>query len=98
MVGNNAIRATGNTLQPAIVMATAAVLNVVLDPILIFGWGPFPSMGMAGAALATVIARAIAATASLLLRPSISQTVQGGTGILTGYPSPTHFSLSLGID
>jgi len=57
MVGNNAIRATGNTLQPAIVMATAAVLNVMLDPILIFGWGPIPAMGIPGAALATGLAR-----------------------------------------
>ncbi len=57
MVGNNAIRATGNTLQPAIVMSTAAVLNVIMDPIMIFGWGPIPAMGIPGAALATGLSR-----------------------------------------
>lgn len=57
MVGNNAIRATGDTLRPGIIMATAAVLNVLLDPLLIFGWGPVPGMGITGAALATGISR-----------------------------------------
>jgi putative MATE family efflux protein len=59
MVGNNAIRTTGNTLQPAIVMSTAAVLNAILDPIMIFGWGPVPALGIPGAALATGLSRLI---------------------------------------
>jgi len=57
MVGNNAIRATGDTLRPSIIMAVAALLNVVLDPLLIFGWGPVPAMGMQGAAFATGLSR-----------------------------------------
>lgn len=57
MAGNNAIRATGDTLTPSIIMIVGAVVNAVLDPLLIFGIGPFPQMGIAGAALATVIAR-----------------------------------------
>lgn len=59
MVGNSAIRATGDTLTPGLVMVTAFLVNVVLDPVLIFGLGPFPRMELAGAALATVIARAV---------------------------------------
>ena len=58
MVGNNAIRAAGDTLIPGIIMITGALINTVLDPILIFGLGPFPRMEIAGAALATLIARA----------------------------------------
>jgi putative MATE family efflux protein len=57
MVSNNAIRANGDTKTPAIIMLTAVFVNIVLDYILIFGIGPFPRLGLAGAALATVIAR-----------------------------------------
>ncbi len=58
MVGNNIIRATGDTLRPGMIMLAAAVINMVLDPFLIFGWGSFNAMGLKGAALATVISRA----------------------------------------
>jgi len=66
MVGNNAIRAAGNTVIPTVIMSTAAVINCILDPLLIFGMGPFPEMGMKGAALATVMARATTLVLSLL--------------------------------
>jgi putative MATE family efflux protein len=65
MVGNAAIRATGDTKTPAAIMMVAAGANVVLDPLLIFGVGAFPGLGLTGAALATVIARAITLFASL---------------------------------
>ena len=58
MVGNNAIRATGDTKTPGMIMVVAATINIILDPILIFGLGPFPMLGLKGAAIATVIARA----------------------------------------
>jgi len=58
MVGNHAIRATGDTKTPGLIMFFAALINVVLDPLLIFGLGPFPRLGLTGAALATLIARA----------------------------------------
>ncbi len=58
MVGNNAIRALGDTKTPAIIMTTAVLVNLVLDPLLIFGLGPFPRLELAGAATATLIARA----------------------------------------
>lgn len=57
MVGNNIIRATGDTKTPSMVMLVAAVVNVILDPFLIFGLGPFPRLELAGAAIATVCAR-----------------------------------------
>jgi putative MATE family efflux protein len=65
MVGNAAIRATGDTRTPAIIMMVAAGVNIALDPLLIFGVGIFPGLGLTGAALATVIARAITMVASL---------------------------------
>ncbi|MBD3308593.1 MATE family efflux transporter, partial [candidate division KSB3 bacterium] len=57
MVGNHAIRATGDTKTPSMIMLVAVFANMVLDPLLIFGIGPFPRLELAGAALATVCAR-----------------------------------------
>ena len=57
MVGNNAIRATGDTKTPSMVMLASVCMNIILDPLLIFGIGPFPRLELAGAALATVFAR-----------------------------------------
>ena len=60
MVGNAAIRATGDTKTPSAIMIIAAVVNIILDPLLMFGMGPFPRLELEGAAIATVIARAVA--------------------------------------
>lgn len=59
MIGNNAIRANGDTKKPAMIMLTAVSVNIILDYLLIFGVGPFPRLGLAGAALATVISRMV---------------------------------------
>lgn len=67
MIGNSATRATGDTKTPSLVMLIAALTNVVLDPLMIFGWGPVPELGMRGAALATAISRAISLVAALYL-------------------------------
>ncbi|WP_104203550.1 MATE family efflux transporter [Billgrantia saliphila] len=52
---NSVLRAQGNTLIPGLMMALAALLNGLLDWLLIFGTGPFPALGVRGAALATVL-------------------------------------------
>lgn len=67
MVGNSIIRATGDAQTPSLIMTMAAFLNILLDPLLIFGWGPIPALELQGAALATVIARAMTLVASLLV-------------------------------
>ncbi|UTW48176.1 MATE family efflux transporter [Bacterioplanoides sp. SCSIO 12839] len=55
MVQNSSMRATGNTRLPSQMMLVAAVLNALLDPLLIFGWGPVPALGVGGAALASTL-------------------------------------------
>jgi len=65
MVGNNAIRATGDTKTPSAIMLVAVVVNIILDPLLIFGLGPFPMLGLEGAAIATVVSRAITLVVAL---------------------------------
>lgn len=54
MVGNAVLRAAGDTKTPSIIMVCSGLVNAVLDPILIFGLGPIPAMGMQGAAIATL--------------------------------------------
>lgn len=65
MLGMAAIRAAGDTKTPAVVMTAAGVANGVMDPILIFGLGPIPALGMEGAALATLASRAITLAVAL---------------------------------
>jgi putative MATE family efflux protein len=57
MVGMASMRATGDTRLPSTLMILGAIFNVALDPILIFGLGPVPAMGLNGAAMAALIAR-----------------------------------------
>lgn len=59
MIGNNAIRSLGDTKVPSIVMVISALLNIILDPLFIFGFGPLPALGIKGASIATVIARTL---------------------------------------
>jgi len=59
-IGNSILRGEGDMKTPMIVMAISAILNIILDPFLIFGIGFFPRLEVMGAALATVIARCIA--------------------------------------
>ncbi|MGZ0654875.1 MATE family efflux transporter [Coraliomargarita sp. W4R72] len=66
-VSDGCLRSAGDMVRPVIVMIACAILNVALDPILIFGWGPVPAFGIKGAAIATVISRAVGAMASLLI-------------------------------
>jgi len=51
------LRGLGDMKTPMIGMVFATILNIILDPLLIFGIGPFPRLGIDGAAIATVISR-----------------------------------------
>jgi putative MATE family efflux protein len=67
MVGMSSMRATGETKLPSMLMVIAAIVNVILDPILIFGIGPVPAMGLNGAAMAALLARGAIFVGTLFL-------------------------------
>ena len=61
------MRGVGNAVTPMLVDLGANMLNILLDPFLIFGWGPFPRMEVAGAATITVFSRILASLACMIL-------------------------------
>jgi len=66
MTVNGLYRGSGNTLTPMYIMGASAVFNAALDPFLIYGWGPFPEMGLRGAATATVSAQVLGFLISII--------------------------------
>ncbi len=66
MIVNAIFRAHGSGSLSAAIMVLAAIINVALDPLLIFGWGPVPSLGTEGAAIASAVGRGTAAIVAIL--------------------------------
>ncbi len=62
---NFTMRCAGDMITPMVMMGISIVLNTILDPFMIFGWGPFPEWGVAGAAIATTISQFIGAALSI---------------------------------
>jgi putative MATE family efflux protein len=71
----SALQGAGDTKTAMWLMVLSAGLNVVLDPFIILGWGPFPALGTQGAAIATFVARAFAAVAGVAI------LLRGGYGV-----------------
>lgn len=60
IVFGNCFRGSGDFVLPVKLMLTSILINMILDPLLIFGLGPFPELGIAGAAWATVVGQSVA--------------------------------------
>lgn len=73
MLAGSALQGAGHAMLPMTAMILANIVNLILDPILIFGWIGFPKMGVSGAALATVIAQ-IAGAALLVTHMARGKT------------------------
>jgi putative MATE family efflux protein len=110
MTINSAMRANGDSKTPAALMMIAVTLNVIIDPLLIYGMGPFPRLELAGAALATVITRAAMMIISFyvvyfrkgmitLERPRVQEVLDSWRRILyVGFPAAaTRVIVPLGV-
>ena len=69
------LQSTGKTIYSMITQLAGAIVNIILDPIMIFGLFGFPKMGVAGAALATVIGQIVAAMMGLFLNFKVNTEI-----------------------
>jgi putative MATE family efflux protein len=91
-----AFRAAGDTRTPFVLLLASVAVTLVLDPMLIVGWGPLPALGVAGAAIATICTRAVAFVLGLTIvgrrgvvkfgRPDLRSI---GTVLRIGLPTAT---------
>ena len=90
ILANSGMRAAGDAKTPGLIMLASGGINALLDPILIFGFGPVPAMGLTGAAVATVLAwAAIVPAAFYFLREKglLSWGVRQASDLLSSFRS-----------
>ena len=72
------LQATGNSIYSTIAQITGAVINVIFDPILIYGWLGFPAMGVSGAAYATVLGQIASALLGFIFHLKKNKEISNG--------------------
>ena len=70
------LQSTGRTMYTMVTQSIGAVINIIFDPILIFGLFGFPKLGVAGAAAATVFGQAVAGTLAILFNVKVNKDIQ----------------------
>ena len=78
ILGERLLQASGRTMYTMVTQGVGAIINIVMDPLLIFGIGPFPQMGIAGAAVATVAGQWVAAILAIIFNLKFNPDVQFG--------------------
>lgn len=72
------LQATGKSMYSTIAQITGAVINIILDPIMIYGWLGCPELGVKGAAYATVIGQIASALCGLVLHLKVNKEIKNG--------------------
>lgn len=80
-------RSAGDTRTPFLLLGASVLLNLVLDPVMILGWGPMPALGVYGAAFATVLTRGLGFVAGIEL-------LRRRGGIALGFTAPVARSIA----
>ena len=91
------LQATGRTMHTMITQSTGAIINIILDPILIHGWFGLPAMGVAGAAVATVIGQWCSAALALFFNVKFNPDVQFGRRYVVPHGPTIRTILTIGV-
>ena len=97
ILGERLLQSTGRTIHSMITQSTGAIINIILDPILIHGWFGLPAMGVAGAAVATVIGQWVAALLALYFNEKHNPEVQFGRRYFIPHRKTIRSILTVGI-
>ena len=97
ILGERLLQATGRTVHTMITQSTGAIINIVLDPIFIHGGFGIPAMGVAGAAVATVIGQWVAGMMALYFNEKLNPEVQFGKRYAKLDPNTVKNILTVGI-
>lgn len=97
ILGERLLQASGKTIYTLFTQGTGAIINIVLDPFFIFGWGFFPKMGIAGAAVATVIGQWVAAILAIFFNLKFNRDITFSLKYLRFHKYTTGPILAVGI-
>lgn len=97
MVGNSVMRGFGDTKTPSIVMGFGALINAILDPLLIFGLGPFPELGLRGAAISTLISWSLGFLLVIYILVYKKQFILPRLGSFAGFIATSRKILKIGL-
>ena len=99
VLGERLLQATGRTIYTLFTQGTGAILNIILDPVFIFGFEPLgiAPMGVAGAAVATVIGQWVAGIMAVIFNLKCNKEVQFGLKYLRPHGKVMKLILAVGI-